>query len=228
MNLAESIKVVLKTRSQIIFKNFLKEDLIIIFKEMGGDLLTLSRVGKSSVSSLRGSGFKKSIARVVSTGSDTILIFKLLPKRIKQGFFKFKEDFLVELEKLPTQKEKTVFCIKVVAALVSMSIPRIYMARKTPKKFSFSGIKNRNAFTQFIVTQIGFKFSQIIIFRFLEAVEDELTEPEDLKTICYFKDLITGGSHNYKKLEEMDLPAPGDPSFQLLENLKQFIMTGET
>lgn len=227
MNLVESIKKVLKTKSQIIFTRLWKEDLLIIFKELGEDLIGFARVGKTSLSSLKGSGIKAGALKIINTGPDVIKVFKVLPKRIKLGFLNFKDDFLIELDKLPSQKEKTVFCMKVMGALVSMSLPSFYKAKKTKRGFSIDGLKNKSAFIQFVIAQLGFKISQLIIFRFLEAVEEELTSPSDLENIRYFKMLITGGTKNYSKLEEIESPQEGDPSFRILENLKHFIMTGE-
>jgi hypothetical protein len=217
MNLADSVKKVLKTRSHHIFHDFWKDDLKNIVQDIGSDMARLGRSGASTINSIKNSGFKFSIKETIDSSTDALLIFKVLPSRVKEGFRRFKDEFIIELEKLPDQKQKTLFCIKIIGALTSFTIGAFYNIKKGKADFALSGLKRRNAFTRFIVAELVFKISQVFIYRFLSEVERELSAPEDLKNVRYFKKLISTGS---------PIESDEDQSFILIDNLKRFIMTG--
>lgn len=227
MNLSDGVKKVLKTKSKTILHNFWKDDLIIIFKEVSEDVFSLGREGKKVFLNFKNANLKTSVSKVLFTGKDVLIIFKVVPQRVKQGFKFFKDDFLEELEKQQDSKQKTKFTLKTIGALVSLSIPQVYQFKKAKKTFSVKNIKNQNAFLQLIFYQVAFKVVQLVTFRFLEALEEELTNESDIKNIRYFKSLITGGNTDLNQLKNFEEPAPGDPSFRILESLKHFIMTGE-
>jgi|SRR5690606_37361975 len=227
MNLTDAVKKVLKTKSKMILQNFWRDDLIVIFSEVGEDILSLGRVGKSSLLHLKKSNPKNSVVKILTTGKDVVVLFKVVPQRVKEGFKYFKQDFLEELEKLENSRQKSTFIIKTMGALVSMALPGLYKVRKTKKSFVVKNLKSKNAFVQFVFYQLAFKVTQLITYRFLEALEEELTDENDLKNIRYFKSLITGGSHNYERLNELEKSKSGDPGFEILERFKHFIMTGE-
>lgn len=227
MNLSDGVKKILKTQSKTILHNFWKDDLIIIFKEVSEDVFSLGREGKKVFLNFKNANLKTSVSKVLFTGKDVLIIFKVVPQRVKQGFKFFKDDFLEELEKQQDSKQKTKFTLKTIGALVSLSIPQVYQFKKAKKTFSVKNIKNQNAFLQLIFYQVAFKVVQLVTFRFLEALEEELTNESDIKNIRYFKSLITGGNTDLNQLKNFEEPAPGDPSFRILESLKHFIMTGE-
>jgi hypothetical protein len=217
MNLADSVKKVLKTRSHHIFHDFWRDDLKNIVQDIASDIARLGRSGASTINAIKNSGFKFSIKETVDSGADALLIFKVLPSRVREGFKRFKDEFIIELDKLPDQKQKTLFCLKILGALTSFTIGAFYNIKKGKADFALSGLKRRNAFTQFIVAELVFKISQVFIYRFLSEVEHELSAPEDLKNVRYFKTLISTGS---------PVESDEDQSFILIDNLKRFIMTG--
>lgn len=220
MNLADTVKIVLKTKTQYLLKSFLQKDLIIILKESGTDLYDLGKAGMSSIFSLR------EIKKISNLGSDLVLIFKVLPQRIRTGFFYLKEDFLVEFEKLSTPDQKKTLCLTVIGSLVRMCIPQTSKLKNQSGKFSLQGLKRTNDFTYVLINKIIHKISQVFVFRLLEEVEEELSLDEDLEWVKYFKELITGQTDNYDNLFKHNVPKPGEPSFQIVENLELFIMTG--
>ena len=227
MNLADSVKKVLKTRSHHIFHDFWRDDLKSIVQDIASDVARFGRSGASTLSNIKKSGFKFSFKETVDSSADALLIFKVLPSRVKEGFRRFKDDFIYELEQLPDQKQKTIFCIKIIGALTSFAVGAFYNIKKGKADFALSGLRRRNAFTRFIVAELIFKISQVFIYRFLSEVERELTTSDDLKNIRYFKKLISSGAPmDSVKVESGDVEIPGDQSFVLIENLKRFIMTG--
>jgi hypothetical protein len=228
MNLADSVKKVLKSRSQNIFTDFWKVDLQTNAKDLGGDIARLGRSGKQSFKHLKNVGLKVNIKELVDAGADTLLIFKVLPKRVKSGFLHFKDEFVLELEHLPDQKQKTIFCLKVIGALTSFTLGAIYSVKKGKNDFALAGLKRRNAFTQFLVAELVFKISQIFIYRFLVELEKEITDPKDLKNVRFFKDLIFQRSQQQAEVEgEIAAPMIGDRAIEMVEDLKRFIMTGK-
>jgi hypothetical protein len=225
MNLADSMKNVLKHKSHI-FTNFWKEDLMQIFTEVGHDFGDMIKNSGSSFKKLKENGVKVSAHEFMDSASDTILIFKVLPSRIKDGFHYFKEDLTSELEIQTDQKQKTIFSLKVIGALTGFTLGVIYNVKKGKSSdFSLKGLRRSNAFTQFIVAEIVFKVTQLIIQRFLIELEKEVTEPDDLKHIVYFRELLT----NREKVDEtaLQLPANGDRAIEIVDNLKKYIMTGK-
>lgn len=228
MNLADSVKKVLRTRSHHIFKDFWRDDLKNIISDIASDVARFGRTGAGAFRSIKKTGLKVSLNETIESGADVLLIFKVLPLRVRDGFANFKEEFIGELDKLPDQKQKTIFCLKVLGALTSFGLNGFYSIKKGRTEFSLSGLRRRNAFTRFIVAELIFKISQVFIYRFLNELEGELTLTEDLRKVRYFKKLISVrppiDSLNARSDYQED---EGDPSFVLIENLKRFIMTGK-
>jgi dsDNA-binding SOS-regulon protein len=225
MNLADSMKSVLKNKSNI-FTDFWKEDLKMILSEVGEDFMRLFKNSNASVKQLRNTKLKVSAKEAFESGADFLIILKLLPSRIREGFTYFRSDLIDELEKFPDQKHKTIFSLKVLGALTSFTIGSIYSLKKGTADFSLKGLRRKNAFTQFIVAEIIFRVSQVFLQRFLDEVEKEVTEPEDLKNLRYFKGLLLQRSKAEDGSHE-NVPEHGDRSIQIVENLKKYIMTGK-
>jgi len=227
MNLADSVKKVLKTRSHHIFQDFWRDDLKGILQDIVSDVARFGRSGVSTLSGIKKTGLKINLKETLDSSADALLIFKVLPSRIKEGFRKFKDEFIQELEQLPDQKQKTIFCIKIIGALTSFTIGAFYNIKKGKADFALSGLRRRNAFTRFIVAELIFKISQVFIYRFLSEVERELSSSDDLKNVRYFKKLISSGAPMESvKVDGLEIDKAGDQSFILIENLKRFIMTG--
>lgn len=222
MNIAESVKYVLKNKSQNLFTDFWKDDFKNIFLELGQEVKDFYHSSKSSIKNLKKDGVKVSFRDFYEGSVDALSIFKVLPKRMKDGFSQFKEDFITSLEELPDPKQKTIFCVKVFAALSSFALGSFYSIKRGRTDFSLPGLKKRNAFTQLLVAELVFKVTQLFIQRFLSEIEKEVTEPEDLKNIKYFKDLIADKS----KYEEV-INEESDKSMAIVEDLKNYIMHGE-
>lgn len=225
MNIAESMKHVLKSKGQNIFNDFWKEDLASVLKEFLKDLSHLTKSSGSWFEALKDRGFKSSLEEIKESAVDTFLIFKIIPRRIKSAFILFKEDMLVELDKLSDQKQKTIFCLKVIGALSGFTLNALYGLKKSNTDFKFKGLRLKNAFTQFIVMELVLRITKVFVSRFLAEVEKELTEEDDLKNIKYFKNLMSDNS----KLEEMEKVElePSDRALQIVENLRNYILTGK-
>lgn len=227
MNIADSMKNVLRTKSQIIFNDIWRDDLKNILMDISDDISHMIKSGASSFKNLKRNKFRFNFKEMVDSGTDALLIFKVLPGRVKDGFMHFKDDLQHELEKLEDSKHKTFFCLKVFGALSSFTIGTIYGFKRGTADFTIKGLKRKNAFTQFIVAEIVFKISQLFIQRFLDEVEKEVNDPDELKNLRYFKELISSRSklENHKNSEPDELP--GDPAIIIVENLKTYIMTGK-
>lgn len=225
MTLADSIKNVLKHKSQSIFNDIWRDDLKHILMDIGDDVSRMIKSGASSFKNMKKKDFRIDVKGMIDSGADTLLIFKVLPGRIREGFMHFKEDLYEELEKHEDKKQKTIFCLKVFGALTSFTFVTFYSVKKGKMDFSIAGLRSRNAFTQFIVAEIIFKISQLFIQRFLAEVEKDVTDPDELKNIRYFRELLS----NRSKFEESDIgqEITGDKSIEIVEKLKTYIMTGK-
>lgn len=214
MNIADSMKDVLKNKTHIFTDNW-KEDLSLILKEVGEDMSQIMRhVKKQKI--------KVTIHEVADAASDTILILKILPKRIKEGFHYFKEDLLEELEAKTTQKEKTLFSMKVIGALTTFTIGTVYSVRKGHIDFRISGLRRVNTFSRFLVGEIIFKITRLLLLRFLSEVETGVSKKEDATNIRYFKELLIS-----REKDEQGHTQHSDPAIEIVENLKKYIMTGK-
>ena len=227
MNLADSLKSVLKNKSHHIFSDMWKEDVAKIVRDIGTDIAQLLKTGASSVRNIKQHGLKFNFKETLESGADALLILKVLPDRIREAFKYFNYDFHDELEKIKDPKLKKIFVLKVFGALTSFTIGSIYSVRKSATEFSMKGLRRRNAFTQFIIAEVIFKLSQLFFHKFLNEVEKLVTDEEDLKNVRYFKDLVSDRSQMQENAEEMQELEDTDPAILVVQNLKSFIMTGK-
>ncbi len=227
MNLAESMKHVLITKSQNIFTHFWKEDLKVMLKEISEDVWGMVQTSGGVFKKAKDEGLKKSFKEISESTLETLQILKILPRRVRDAFSYFKEDFVKEMDSLQDTKEKTVFCLKVIGVLSASLLKNFYGMKKSQTEFSVIDLKAKNAFTRFLVAEIIFKISQVLVLRVLNEVEKELTEAEDVKNIRFFRSVLSDS----KKMEERKDLFPeeledGDKALELVENLKKYISTG--
>jgi hypothetical protein len=218
MHIADSMKNVLKNKSHI-FTDYWKEDVASILKEVADEVSYLITSGKNSVHHFKNQEIKASVKEILNSAADGLLILKILPGRIFNGFTYFKEDLLEELERQADQKQKAVFSIKVIGALTTFTASTVYNVRKGKLDVSFKGMKQTNAFTRFVVGEIIFKLTRLLLLRFLSEVEKDLTSREDLQSLHYFRNLLA----ERNQLNDLDQ----DPAIEIVENLKKYIMTGK-
>lgn len=223
MNLADSLKSVIKNKSHHIFTDLWKEDAVRIVREIGDDLAHMAK----SVRSLKRRDFKFNVKELIESGADALLILKVLPGRVSEAFKYFQYDLHDEFEKIEDPKQKKILGLKIFGALTSFTIGSIYTVRKSAADFSLKGLRRRNAFTQFIIAEVIFKLSQMFIHKFLHEVEKLVTDEEDLKNIRYFKELVSDREQMEANAENFEEMESSDPAIRIVDNLKYFIMTGK-
>lgn len=226
MNLADSVKYILKNKSQNFITELWKEDLKYILKEIGQDLTYLIKSGSSSVKSFKKSGYQINVKELVESGADTLLILKILPVRIKKGFSLFKDAFAEELEKQPDSKQKTIFCLKVFGAVSSFAVGTVYNLKIGKTDFALVGLRRRNAFTRFLVAELIFKISQRLMQKFLVELEQHVSSKDDLDHVRYFKELLADRSKVVEVANTSEF-VPGDRAIEIVEDLKTYIMKGQ-
>lgn len=223
MNLADSLKSVLKNKSHHIFTDLWKEDAAKIVREIGTDIGHMAK----TVRSIKDRNFKFNFKELLESGADALLILKVLPERVKEAYKYFHYDLQDEFEKIEDPKQKKILGLKIFGALTSFTIGSIYTIRKSAADFSMKGLRRRNAFTQFIIAEVIFKLSQIFISKFLNEVEKLVTDEDDLKNVRYFKDLLSDREQMLANAEIMEVLEEADPAIRIVENLKYYIMTGK-
>jgi hypothetical protein len=223
MNLADSLKHVLKNKSQNILSDFWKRDLKVILTSFGNDIGQMYKSGAASLKNLKETGAKLSVKEMGESLTDAFLIVKVLPGRIKEAFIFFKDDLLLELDNQPDAKQKAIFSFKILGALTSFILGIIYNVKRGQTEINLKGLKTRNAFTKFIVAELIFKITQHFFQRFLQELETELTDPEDIKNIRYFRQLLSDRSE-LPQDSELD---PSDKSIEIVENFRNYILTGK-
>lgn len=226
MNLADSVKHILKNKSQDFLTELWKEDLKIILKDIGQDLSFFIKSGTTTVKSIKGRQFRINAKELFESSADSLLIVKVLPGRIKKGFALFKDDFVEELEKLPDQKQKTIFCLKVLGAVSRFIVGAVYNIKIGKTDFALTGLRQRNAFTRFLVAELVFKIGQRFIQKFLVELEQQVSDKDDLNHIRYFKQLLSDRSARIELLDTAEL-VPDDRAIAIVDNLKNYIMKGQ-
>lgn len=228
MNLADSVKYVLKRKSHNIFSDFWKDDLRNFFHQSHNDATHLFKSGIGQLKAVKELKINLSLKDIVESGMDVMTIFKVTPRRVKEGYLQFRDDFMNELDNQPDQKQKTIFCLKVFGALSSFVVGTFYSMKKGKTDFKIPGLKAQNAFTQFLLTEIVFKLSQVFIIRFLSEVERQMTNPDELSNIRYFKGLVSDRTQVLAKEGEISqVHEPDDRAIEIVEDLKNYIMTGK-
>ncbi|HXH31777.1 MAG TPA: hypothetical protein VNJ01_13270 [Bacteriovoracaceae bacterium] len=228
MNIADSMIFVLKSKTQTLFTDFWNDDVKTVLKETGKDLSKMIRNGAGQIRTFKRSDIKTNFNELYDSTIDMVTIFKVIPKRVKEGFSFFRDDLTAELDQKGDSKHKTIFCLKVIASLSSFTLGAIYNVKRGQTEFSFKGLKRKNAFTQFLVYELIFKLSQVFILRFLGEVEKQVSHPEELANIRFFKGLISDRSKLQEEAENLSKDAePGDKALEIVENLKNYIFTGK-
>lgn len=221
MNIAESMKAILKDKTHI-FTDYWKEDIKLVLEEVSKDFFHMASSGKETIKNLRHNGMQFSFKDVKEAASDVFVILKFLPGRIVTGIHYFKEDLTKEMEEQPDQKHKTVFVLKVLGALTSFTLGTLYQVKRGQVEFSIRGLKNRNLVTQFIFAEILFKLTSLFVHRLLNELDEHVSTDEEKENIAYFRQLLARRTEN----EEESVHDP-DHAIQIVENLKNYIMTGE-
>lgn len=228
MNLAESMKHVLKSQTSAIFSSFWKDDVKLILADVKKDFGRMRKAGSEKIKQIREQTVFQTLGDVKDSALDTVTVFKVMPQRIKGGFAHFSDEFIQELERLPEQKQKALFSIKVLGALTGSTVSAFYGLRKTGGNVAVTGLRLRSAFAHYLVSEVVFKVSQVFLLRFVSEVEKVLTDENDKKNLRYFKDLLS----DKKRLEEAQGNSeseiePGDKALEIVENLRHFILTGD-
>ena len=216
MNLADSIKKVLKNRNNSI-NLFLKEDLKAIVLDFKDDWVKLLKDTNSLMHKLRQDGFKPTLLELGQSIKNLFIVLKYLPTRIFNGLNFFKTDFLEEIENCQDQKEKTLLSLKVLGALTHYAITSFYEFKKGNSKIRIKGLGPLNTVSNIIIAELVFKITSSFILRLFEAIEAELSAEQDKKHFIYFKQLIIN----------TEIDQEWDNSVIIVEKFKKYVMTGE-
>lgn len=211
MNLAESMKYVLKNKTQNILSSLIKED--------------LKNLVKNSTNIKRFS-LKDSFTEVKGSLLTTALLIKAIPQRINEGFRIFSLELMQELDKLPDQKQKTMFCMRVLAGLSKFALSSAYdVGFGDAKLLGFGKVKN--VYSRVLVSKLLFKSIQAFIIKFIEEIEKEITDPNELKNLQSFRTIVLDDSGNAIDKFFEGVTDPDDRAFMIVDNFKRFILTGE-
>lgn len=222
MNLAESMKHVLKNKSQMIFSALVKEDFKVILKGFAGDMVP----GKIFSKPKKKFTLKQSLTSIKSSVRDTTFLIKEIPHRLNNGFKIFHDDLIAELDKLPEQMQKTKFCMKVLAGLSKFALSSAYDVGLGDKKLLGYG-KAKKYLTHAVAGRLMFRTVQAFIIRFIQEVEKEITDPQELKNLQNFRDIVLDDSGNAIDKFFEGVTDPEDRAFAIVENFKHYILTGE-
>ncbi len=226
MNISESMVYVLKNRSSSLFTSFWKTDLRKVFRDVKNDFKDILSSSKSVMTTIKEQSVKETLKDVKDSTKDAVTVFKVVPGRIRQGLLFFRDDLIHEMEQLSEQKQKTIFCIKVIAVLSSFTLNALYGVRQTKNHLQFRGLKLKSALTHMVATEILVRVTQVFIVRLLNEMETQVDDADELKKISNFKSLISSGTP-LDSHPDFDLTASeGDRALAIVEAFKNFIMTG--
>jgi hypothetical protein len=227
MNISESMVYVLKNRSSSLFSSFWKTDLRLVFRDVKNDFKDILSSSKNVFKTIKHQSVKETLKDVKDSTMDAVTVFKVVPGRIRQGLLYFRDDLIHEMEVLSEQKQKTIFCIKVIAVLSSFTLNTLYGVRQTKNHLQFRGFKFKNALTHMVATEILVRVTQVFIVRLLNEMEAQVEDVEERKKIASFKSIISSGAP-LDSHPDFDLtPSEGDRAMAVVEAFKTFIMTGQ-
>lgn len=161
MNLAESMKYVLKNKSQNIFKLLVKEDFKNIVKDFAGELVTTTKKRKNSFKNF---SFKESFSNAKDSVQSSVFLMKAIPHRVNNGFRIFSTELMRELDKLPDQKQKTIFSMKVLAGISKFALSSAYDVGLGDAKLLGIG-RHKNIVANVVLSRLMFKTIQSLIVR---------------------------------------------------------------
>lgn len=223
MNIAESMKHVLKNKSQNILTLLVKEDLKNIVKDFAGDVVASTKKSKNSFKNF---SFKESFLDVKDSVLGSVLLIKAIPQRVNNGFRIFSAELMSELDKLPDQKQKTVFCMKVLAGMSKFALSSAYEVGLGDAKLLGMG-RHRNIVKNVIVSKLVYKTVKSLIIRLIEEMEKEVSDFEELKSLRSFKDIVMDDSGNAIDKFFEGVTDADDRAFAIVDNLRKYIQTGE-
>lgn len=218
MNLGEAMFHVLRTKGQSLIQDFWKEDLSSLFSDV---LSEGARSFRESRSKLRDTPLKSIPGNIIQSSAEILHVATVLPGRIRKGLTEFQKDMIVELETKTDAKEKAIFCFRVLGILTSSTAGTFYNLRK-PGEFRLGKLRIRSALAKFLVAEFVLRSLRLFLRRFLKEMEKDLTSPEDLDNVRYFRRLMEGG-----KIEEEISSSEQDPAFRITERLKNIILNGD-
>jgi len=218
MNIVESMKYVLKHKRQNVFSVLVREDLLSFIKSVSTDITSITKQKNFSV--------RNSFKVAKESIQDYLLIIRAIPQRVNDGFRIFSIDLISELEKQTDSKQKTIFCMKVLAGMSKLALSSAYDIGLGEAKLIGIG-RSRKMVANVVVTRVLFKAVQSFIIRFIEEIEKEITDPNELIKIQNFKETVLDDSGNAIDKFFEGVTDPNDRAFVIVENFKRFVLTGE-
>jgi hypothetical protein len=222
MNISESMKFVLKNKGQLIFSSILKEDLKNILKDTHGSIVAFGRAGKKTLVNF---SVKNSFEEIKDSIQGTSLLIKVLPQRVNEGFKNFSNNMIIELDKKNDSKEKTVFCMKVIAGLCRFALSSAYDVGVGEMRLL--GFGTKKIYSRVILSKLLFKLIQSSIIRLIDEMEKEVTDIEERAQLESYKKIILNDEANAIDKIFEGISDPTDPAFVLVENFKQYVLTGQ-
>lgn len=226
MNIVDSIKHVLKNNEgESFFVMFWKKDLSVYLLEMGKTLKSAFGSKDSLMKSYKDKGLNGSLKGMKDSAVDTAIVLKNAPRRVQEAFSYFRDDLVRELEELPDQKQRAIFCMKIIGALTSFSLGAVQNIKRSRRDQPFLGLKNKNALTQFLMAEVVLKVSQLFILRFMSEIETQLDSEDEIRRLRYFKTLLKNAADPDFGPSDTDLDQ--DEAIHIVEALKNYILTGQ-
>ena len=227
MNLAESMMYVLKNRRGALLTSFWKSDLKLVFKDVKKDLSEIIKASAGKLSTIKNQSVKETFADVKESTIDSVTVFKVVPNRIREAFHYFHQDLVDEMEAHPDQKQKTLFCLKVIGVLSSFTLKTIYGVKKSRHDLQIHGLKMKSAFAHVIASELLVRIIHVFTVRMINEIEAQMNDEEEKKKLHYFKSLLS----NFNSVEPQqdmhhDLEHT-DRAFAIVEAFKTYILTGK-
>ena len=227
MNIAESMVFVLKNRSGDLFQSFFKDDLKGIFRDIKKDVTDFIKSGKGKVTTIKKQSFKETLLDVKDSTVDSVTVFKVIPSRIRQGYLYFQNDLLNEMDKLEDQKDKTLFCLKVIGVLSSFTLSTLYGVKRAKSDLQFKGLRVRNAFTHMLATELLVRISQVFTLRLMNEIEKQMEDQDELRKLNYFKSLLNDADLSKVDQSTIEEVESGDKAYTIVESFKTYVLTGK-
>ncbi len=223
MSLSLVMKNVFKKKGQHLLASFMKQDVKNIIKDVVADVVILAKKRRT----IKEFSLKHSMQDFRTNVQDAAILLRVIPQRINNGLRLFMTEFLHDMENLPDQKERTVYSMKVLAALSKFAFSSAYELSYIagPQLLAFG--KTRGTYSNLVMSRLLYKSLQAFLVRFIEEVEKDVVDQQELNNLRSFKEIVLDDAGNAVDKFFDGMVDPDDKAFALVENFKNYIFTGE-
>jgi hypothetical protein len=227
MTLSDSMVYVLKHRRKNLLKNLWKEDVKNVLADFKDDVFGFIKSNVTSFKELRQNSLRDNWKEVRGVTGDSVAVLRAVPNRLRLGIRYFQQDLADALETFPDQSQKSIFTLKVIGVLCRFTMSTLSGIQKASVRPEFQGLRIKSAFTQMIAAEILVRFVQVFTLRFIQEMENQLSNKEEVQKLEYLKAMLVTRDKN-EVYDDVNVDVQGtDLAFSIVESFRNYLLTGK-